>query len=196
MSAFGQLETILGPPARRAVPVPWDESSQEIGVRFPADYRRLIDTYGQIALNGELHVWGPSDQVSQPGAPTGFKGFEYNATDPYGFCGCLAQCYADGSRDEWPYPVFPAPGGILNWGNNSASDHLFWLMEGDDPDRWPIVIVYRADFEWERFDGTVTELLVQLLTGEYPGFEYLVGGRGPDAQTPLWKFRGDWSGWV
>lgn len=195
MSTFRQLESILGRPRRAVTTVPWEESRHDMGIEFPEDYKWLIDTYGQISLNGELHVSGPSTQASQPGAPVGFKGFAYDTADPYGFCGLLAQYHADGQFEKCPYPLFPAPGGILKWGNNSNSDHLFWLTSDEDPNRWPIVIVYRAELEWERFDGTVTELLAQLLTGEYPGFEYLIGTDvGQD--VPLWEFLGDWSGWV
>lgn len=144
--------------------MPSGESSRAIGIRFTADYRQLIDAYGMISINGELHVVGPSQRPSQPGAPIGFQAFQFATAGPHGFCGFLAQCYASGDREICPYPVFPTPGGILKWANNYESDHLFWLTEGDDPDRWPIVIVYRAGFEWEQFDGTVTELLVQILT--------------------------------
>jgi hypothetical protein len=195
MSALAQLESILGRPRNPVAAVPWEDSLQEIGIRFPSDYRELIDTYGQISINNELHITGPTVQAGQPGAPTGFKGFRYATADPYGFCGYLASCYADGDYDECPYPVFPAPGGILKWANNSESDHLFWLTEGDDPDSWPIVIVYRADFEWDRFNGSATEFLLQLLTGEYERSSDLVG-REPGARAPLWTFRGDWSGWA
>jgi len=189
------LEELLGPPRDEVVPVPWDRAPAEVGFQFPTLYRQLIDRYGHISINDELHIAGPSQQANQPGAPTGFEGFVYQTTDPHGFCGYLAHCYAEGKSDECPYPVYPTAGGILKWANDSESDHVFWLTGDDDPDRWPVVVVYRSGFEWERFDGGTADFLRQILTGECDASEELLGGP-LGANGPAWTVLGDWSGWV
>jgi hypothetical protein len=193
--AVQRLIAVLGPPRPEVVPVPWDRSPGEIGLRFPGEYCDFIDYYGQISLNGELHIHGPAIKPPQPGASGGFPGFLYRATDPYGFPGFLAQYRASGRHDVCPYPVYPEPGGLLNWANNSNGDHCFWLTEGDDPDLWPIVVVYRAGFEWERFNAGTAEFLLAVATGEYPGSEDLIGGSLGDIDGQRWRFLGDWSGW-
>lgn len=193
--AMQRLIKVLGPPRPGVVPVPWDRSAGEIGLRFPGEYRDFIDHYGQISLNGELHIYGPSTLPPQPGVPGGFPGFLYRATDPYGFPGYLAQAYASGDHDECSYPVYPEPGGLLKWANNSNGDHCFWLTDNDDPDRWPIVVVYRADFEWDRFNGTTAEFLLAVTTGRYPGSTELISGSFDTVRGRRWQFLGDWSGW-
>jgi hypothetical protein len=190
-----RLIEVLGPPQPDVVPVPWNQSYDEIGLRFPSEYRDFIDYYGQISLNDELHIHGPAVEPSQPGVPGGFPGFLHCATDPCGFPGFLAQIFASGDRDKCPYPVYPEPGGLLNWANNGNGDHCFWLVEGADPDRWPIVVVYRADLEWERFDAGTAEFLLAVATGEYPGSEDLMCGYLGETDGQRWSFRGDWSGW-
>lgn len=195
MSDLQWLEELLGPPRDGVVPVPWDQAPAEVGFQFPTAYRQLIDRYGHISINGEMHIAGPSEQASQPGAPTGFQGFVFHATDPHGFCGYLAQSYADGNRDECPYPIYPAPGGLLNWANDSESDHVFWLTGDENPDRWPVVVVYRSGFECERFDGGTADFLHQILTAQSDASEELLGGV-LCADGPAWTFLGDWSGWV
>ncbi|WP_406266022.1 hypothetical protein OH799_19440 [Nocardia sp. NBC_00881] len=44
---------------------------------------------------------------------------------------------------EVPFPGYPAPGGLLRWGGNYNGDMLCWLTEGEDPDDWPVVVVFR-----------------------------------------------------
>jgi hypothetical protein len=75
------------------------------------------------------------------------------------------------------------------------SDHVFWLTGDEDPDRWPVVVVFRAGFEWDRFDGGTEDFLRQVLRGEYRRSHRLLGG-ALGAEGPAWEFLGDWSGWA
>ena len=46
-------------------------------------------------------------------------------------------------RDEWPedfpYPLYPEPDGLLEWANTGDGDALCWLTMGE-PDSWPVVV--------------------------------------------------------
>ncbi|WP_141747662.1 hypothetical protein [Streptomyces nanshensis] len=52
-----------------------------------------------------------------------------------------------------PYPLFPAPGGLLAWGGNFNSDHFFWLTNSVDPDDWPVVWFQNSSRRWHRYSG-------------------------------------------
>ncbi|MFE4359948.1 MULTISPECIES: hypothetical protein [Streptomycetaceae] len=80
-----------------------------------------------------------------------------------------------------PYAPFPAKGGLLVWANNTISDYFCWGTSAGDPDQWPVV-VWRFDIsEFVRFDGTMTEFLATVLTGEAPDSdEYIDRTLAPD----------------
>lgn len=186
-----RLAEVLGPPDRQPVPAPWERSRAEIGFEFPSDYRELIDLYGSFRIYDELSVWGPNLRPDAPGAPGGFAGFVWNTTQEGGVGDYLAGAYEDGDLAECPYPVFPAPGGLLIWGNNPNGDHCFWLTEGDDPDRWPVAIWYRQLAKWDRFDGGVAAFLLEVVTDRYP----LADEIAPRSEgVELVKQQGDWAG--
>lgn len=42
-------------------------------------------------------------------------------------------------RERYPYPLHPAPGGLLIWGTTMNADRLCWLTDGD-PEEWPVVV--------------------------------------------------------
>jgi hypothetical protein len=121
-ASLSGLFEILGHARAGVVPVPWAHAPHDVGVQFPSDYRRLIDHYGQISLNGEFHIFAPMSTAFQRGGPAGFEGFLNLTTDPNGFCAYISQCYAAGDLGECPYPLYPVPGGLIKWANNSSAD--------------------------------------------------------------------------
>ncbi|WP_157171036.1 hypothetical protein [Nocardia araoensis] len=165
-----RLGSAIGPPpVGGVVPVPWELGPEAIGFQLPTDYRAFIDRYGMVSIRNELHIFAPSAAPSpKTGQPLGFEGFLYYTTDPYGYCAMLAQAYQGGDYDECPYPLFPAEGGLLKWGNNWCSDQFFWLMRDPDPDRWPVVAKFDSMREWDLFEGGFLEFLLAAVTEQYP----------------------------
>jgi hypothetical protein len=66
---------------------------------------------------------------------------------------------------SFPYPLWPEPGGIFPWAEGSR-EAFFWLRSVPEPASWPVVWWHGDDLEWERFDGTATEFLIALVTGQ------------------------------
>jgi hypothetical protein len=191
-----RLGTVIGPPpADGVVPVPWELAPEALGFQLPADYRAFANQYGSVSISNELHIYTPSAGPSpKTGQPPGFEGFLYNTTDPYGYCAWLAEVYRDGDYEECPYPLFPAEGGVLKWGNNYNSDHFFWLMQGPDPDRWPVAAKFHSMREWDLFEGGFLEFLLAAVTEQYPYHDDVVpGGLKQAGDGRAYRFRGDWS---
>jgi hypothetical protein len=190
-----QLGVVIGPPLEGVVRVPWELGAEETGFQLPADYRAFADRYGSVSISNELHIYTPS-AVPGPDVrqPLGFAGFLYNTTEPYGYCAWLAECYRDGDYDECPHPLFPAEGGLLKWGNNSNSDHFFWLMRGPDPERWPVAAKFHSMREWDLFEGGFLEFLLAAVTEQYPYHDDVVpGGMKQVGDGRSYRPRGDWS---
>ncbi|MEU9131643.1 hypothetical protein AB0D08_26630 [Kitasatospora sp. NPDC048540] len=191
-----RLGAVIGPPpAGGVVPVPWERGPETIGFQLPSDYRAFGDRYGMVSISDELHIYTPSAAPnSKAEQPLGFEGFLYYTTDPYGYCAMLAQAYRDGDHDECPYPLFPAEGGLLKWGNNWNSDQFFWLMRGPDPDRWPVAAKFDSRLKWDLFEGGFLEFLLAAVTEQYPYHRSVVpGGMKQVGDGRAYRFGGDWS---
>ncbi|SEO39758.1 hypothetical protein SAMN05216267_102557 [Actinacidiphila rubida] len=182
-----RLTRLLPPPQAAVAGPPWQHSRTEVGFDFPSDYRAFVDRYGggQIGTPGSLRcfVYGPSSLSARPGMPTGFKGFvEWHVSD-------IAPMFEGCDEDYWGgtvYPMYPEPGGLLTWGENEQGDLFWWLTEGDDPDRWPIVMWARGPATTFRFDSGMVGLLVSMLSGDFPSPDWV--------QSPhvRWTLTSDW----
>ncbi|MFE0463082.1 SMI1/KNR4 family protein [Kitasatospora sp. NPDC058965] len=180
-----RLGEILGGPDRRPVPVPWDRcASGPDGLRFPADYRWLVDTYGSISIRSDLRIWSPRLDNG------GFEAFLAYTEDASGQAGPVhGTSRSAPTAARLPFDLFPAPGGLLAWGGDVRGNYLFWLTADPDPDRWPVVVWIQDLGHWDLFPGSAADFLVALLGGEYHLGRELLGD-----QARLWAFEADWSG--
>ncbi|MEV5647397.1 SMI1/KNR4 family protein [Nocardia sp. NPDC052254] len=166
----------LGP----VIAPPWARIEKAMGVGMPPDYRDFIDLYGHGAINDELGI-------NYPGYPQ---------SD-----GSTLRTLTDAAEDDnrynvyealqAPFPGYPAPGGLLQWGGNYNGDMLCWLTEGDNPDNWPVVVVFRHIHQpsWRRFDGGMAAFLLALVTGTFDLATTLIGDPPGPAR---WTLARDW----
>lgn len=182
-----RLTRLLPPPQSAVAGPPWQHSRTEVGFDFPSDYRAFVNRYGgsQIGAPGSLRffVHCPSSIPARSGVPTGFEGFvEWHVSD-------IAPMFEGGDEDYWggtTYPMYPEPGGLLTWGENEQGDLFWWLTEGDDADRWPVVVWARGPATTFRFDCGMVGLLVSMISGGFPSPEWV---RSPHAH---WTLTSDW----
>lgn len=208
-SAWERLTRMLPPPVEGEVaPVPWHLSRAEVGLDFPADYRRFVDRYGAGDVISLDWVYTPyPDEAYEPEAPIDRENFSIYSPSVDektwlrgrgfpGFVDYTAEQIRDGfvfdGADEsyWGgtmYPIHPDPGGLLAWGESSMDgDVLYWLTEDPDPDRWPVVMWARGPATTYRFEGGMVEFLAAVLAGEHPDITWLAWPR------LAWKLRSDW----
>jgi hypothetical protein len=168
-----RLVEMMSPPTVYLLGIPWDQSASDVGLQFPAGYREFIDRYGPGVVNDELNVYAPiPDAIS--GRPPGIRGFVARTTDDIG------PIITD-SREEWPeeypFPMYPEPGGLLLWADSPNGGFCFWSVDGPDPDRWPIVVWVRQMDVWQRFDGGFLNFLTAVVSRDYPNWPALIGSR-------------------
>ncbi|MER5552588.1 SMI1/KNR4 family protein [Streptomyces sp. NPDC002793] len=135
----GPLARIAGRVAPPAVAVDgqgdWAEAEKALGTRLPDDYKRLVATYGRGDFWGALRLH----------TPFGVDNPRPLAADLLDDFGPLRDLYPE----DYPYPLFPEPGGLFAWAHTESSASVCWLTEGP-PDSWPVVIWSRDD-DYERF---------------------------------------------
>ncbi|MFH0176926.1 SMI1/KNR4 family protein [Streptomyces cacaoi] len=148
-----RLVRLVAPPAE---PVDaagdWIAVEERIGSRLPADYRRLVETYG----------WGEFCDFLYLRTPFGtsrHNGIERRSVD-------LTTSPA-GERDRHPHPPHPTPGAVpealLIWGTTLDADRLCWLT-GGDPEEWPVV-VWSSEGRHETHHMGAAEFLVGWVGG-------------------------------
>ncbi|MFF0206235.1 hypothetical protein [Streptomyces sp. NPDC005017] len=131
--------------------VDWAATEAALGTALPGDYKDIVDVFGAGSFDEYL-------DLLVPGAL---------GTDLVSWGQDMAR-YADLYR---PYPVHPAPGGVLIWGTSEQELTFHWLTGPADPDDWPVLVQY-LDGEWQRFDCGTGEFVLRLLTDRTPPFAF------------------------
>ncbi|WP_240529691.1 hypothetical protein [Streptomyces mangrovisoli] len=74
--------------------------------------------------------------------------------------------------DEGGVPGVDAGGtSVMPWGSGCNANELGWLMRGDDPDDWPVVVWRRqiswGDSHWKLFECGMVDFLVRMMRAEF-----------------------------
>jgi hypothetical protein len=129
----------------------WRRVWSSLGLHLPRDYQDLVRRYGLGSFDDVLlwspftaHVWG-NLVVRAIGLIEGHEPLRHDCPE------------------DFPYPLYPEPGGLLEWASTGDGDRLCWLTTGE-PDCWPVV-------EWniregaQRHDIGAAEFLYGYLSG-------------------------------
>ncbi|MFF7754643.1 SMI1/KNR4 family protein [Streptomyces sp. NPDC007971] len=123
------LRLLTAPPAApRLGDATWEWLSEQFGTPLPAEYVRLMETYGGGCWSGWLRF--PEPLRTTAPRLTAFVDRTLEAYESLR-SGRHPRCY--------PLATFPEPGGFLPFADSIDGDYLGWLTEGDRPDDWPLV---------------------------------------------------------
>ncbi|GAA4832784.1 SMI1/KNR4 family protein [Kitasatospora terrestris] len=144
--------------------VDWESVEKRLGLPLPADYKLLVEHFGAGAFDGSVVLRAPD-------SPTGHLDLISEAVKLAALLDSLPEC-----REVYhPFPVHPAPKGLLQWGATSAEHEFHWLTESPDPDGWPILARMDSADSWKRFDCSVSEFVCRTLTDS--GHRYSIADR-------------------
>ncbi|THA76486.1 SMI1/KNR4 family protein [Streptomyces sp. A0642] len=136
---------------RGASPVGWSAVEARLGTALPGDYKDLVERFGYGDFDDYLGLLIPD------GPPGSLDLVSFNE-----FWARAAE--EDGGQWWEPYGLHPSPGGLLQWASTEQRTSFYWLTEGADPDRWPILVTGEDYAHWDRFDGSTAEFIHRLLT--------------------------------
>ncbi|MEU1800422.1 histone-like nucleoid-structuring protein Lsr2 [Streptomyces sp. NPDC019937] len=153
MNAINALTRLCPPPADRPLPIDWDTVEAALGLRLPTDYKQLAGTYGTGRFADFLHVYHPHGHT------------EYvDLTGPMP-ARIREQLQLDYDRGTYPVPYDPRY--LFTMGVTDNGNYLFWIADPNDaPDAWRIAVNEARGPRWFTFDGTITEFLFSVLSGE------------------------------
>jgi hypothetical protein len=148
-----RIVAVTGWDAAPTHPVDWAAVENRLRTPLPGDYKRLAELFGYGAFDHFLQLSVPNPDARFP------------SSDIVRHTARLAQWAKEhGSRPWEPYDLFPAPGGLLQWADTEQAHKFYWLTEGTDPDKWPIMSTEHDPCAWERFDGSTAEFVYRMLT--------------------------------
>lgn len=154
------LESHLPIPAEpRDTEVDWSAVRASLGTDLPDDYKAFVARYGTGSVCDFLWVLTPA--AANPHLNLLVRGAAVLQA--------LRECRADLQTlgASVPYVAFPSLGGLLPWAITDNGDTCFWRTGDADPNRWTVVVNDGRGSMWDRFGGTMTELLEALLTRRY-----------------------------
>jgi hypothetical protein len=121
------LTGLVPPPAQPVgADCDWALAEEALGLRLPADFKALVSRYG-VGQFGDIGLW---DKLT--GGVSSFVKLAYRDRDH------IRQLREEFPED-FPYPFYPEPGGLLEWASTGTGSRLCWLTEGE-PDGWPVVV--------------------------------------------------------
>ncbi|MFJ6141884.1 SMI1/KNR4 family protein [Kitasatospora sp. NPDC092286] len=189
---FERLRSMMGEPLYVPAGVPWEGAPVELGVQLPSDYRAFVDLYGGVSFAGEWGVYSPRLHLGSM-ALSGMARWRFDNNTEFR----VQVEMEDEFRRQERTAVYPDPSGLLYWGRNTNHNHLCWITEGSDPDRWDVALWHRGMID--RFDGGFAEFVVTVLEGRYRReVDVLVKGDPEEwdllEPEPMWRPSLDWTG--
>ena len=157
MNALDELRIALPPPNRPFFAAgDWLAVETSLGTALPSDYKAFINTYGEGGINDCLVIQSPFRWIAD--------GRDVRQTWTN-----WASIYHDfaGYGANIPYPIFPAPGGVLPFGSDGDVNWLSWRTVGE-PDAWPFVYYDRSKGCIEVPGLSATGFVLELVTQRSP----------------------------
>lgn len=154
--SFSKLLAVAPPPISRAFAdvYKWHDLEREIGTPLPSDYKAFIDQYGLGKLADFIVVFTPSHEVPHVSLSIQIR----QKLD-------TLQQLASEWGETLPYPLYPAPNGLLPFGATDNGDVLYWLTSGS-PDYWTVVVNEACGPEYDHHDCSMTTFLAEVINGE------------------------------
>ncbi|MGW6771658.1 Lsr2 family DNA-binding protein [Streptomyces sp. NPDC055037] len=153
MTAIAALTQLCPPPPSPPPAIDWNGVEAGLGMRLPEDYKQLAATYGPGVFSGYIHIYHP-----------------HGATEWVDLTGPMparirAQLQLDYDRGTHPVPYDPQH--LFAIGGTDNGEYLFWTTDPQGaPDTWRIAVNEARGPRWFTFDGTLTEFLTSVLSGE------------------------------
>ncbi|WP_327278951.1 MULTISPECIES: histone-like nucleoid-structuring protein Lsr2 [unclassified Streptomyces] len=153
MTDINLLVQLCPPPSGPIPAIDWDTVEATLGMRLPQDYKQLAATYGPGAFYDYLHLYHPAGVT------------EY--VDITGPMPARIRSHLQRDYDQGTHPVPYDPQHLFAIGGTDNGEYLFWITDPQDaPDTWRIAVNEARGPRWFTFDGSLTEFLTRVLSGQ------------------------------
>jgi hypothetical protein len=164
LPALQRLVSIVPPPqSAGSGPVDWDRVENGMRTALPADYKEMIETYGRGSFDGFLWVLQPSD----PNKNLDLESRRVEAMWSLRILQSDPSTQAYGGGESVPYRVEEGAEEIIPWAVTDNGDICYWVARWESPDEWTVAVNEGGAPEWESFDGSATQFLLEVFSGTF-----------------------------
>lgn len=194
---IADLESLIGPSREDVPPIEWASIEEALGFRLPFDYKWLMQAYSTIEFDDFLLVQNIS--LLSTAEVGSIKTRQLSPLAEVTARGERRVTYLhDGTKVRGlpSFPLYPAEGGLLQWGATTNGDRLLWRTIGS-PDEWSIVVTDDGIY-WFEYSSNMTdfltgwirrEIVTHVLSGEFPrapAIRQEIAGSEELVPTPMW----------
>ncbi|WP_309140640.1 SMI1/KNR4 family protein [Streptomyces sp. PKU-EA00015] len=171
MEPLPEITALLGEPRFNWSDLaPWIQLERELGVEFPADFRKIVDAYGSIEINGQLYLNHPAGHLLHD-------------------LGTMIRMDLELWREEdmaefLPSPVGAKPGELMPVATATTGEAIFLRVPDDPSSPWRVVVQEFDSPAWTLYEMTFSEWLLAYLKGE----DVTVCSRNLAPDRPFWEF--------
>ncbi|MFE1949310.1 SMI1/KNR4 family protein [Streptomyces sp. NPDC059524] len=164
MTAVDALVRLCPPPAEPPPPVDWAQVESTLGTALPADYKKLVETYGDGVFDETIWLLVP--------------GSTHDDCDLYAQAAEREEILAElWEFEDKPDGLLEEGARVLPWGSEEGTGaFLYWLVRpGQHPDDWTVLYNEGRGPLWEGHAMGCLDTLLAVLTGtaETEHFGYL-----------------------
>lgn len=149
MATLPEIMALLGEPQFNwSDPGPWIGVEQDLGCEFPVDFREIVDAYGSVVINGNLHLRHPVGSLQEKMREDLEFWREEDATE------------------FLPGEVGFSPGQLMPVASGSATETVFLRVPDGLSASWRVVVQEFDSFSWALYEMTFSDWLLAYLRGE------------------------------
>ncbi|WP_258308902.1 SMI1/KNR4 family protein [Streptomyces sp. NWU339] len=171
MATLAEIQALLGEPRFNwSDPAPWIELEREFGIEFPADFREIVDAYGSIKVNGQLHLKHPAVHLLHDLGTMIREDLElWRGEDMAEFL---------------PSPVGANPGELMPVATATTGEAIFLRVPDGPSSSWRVVVQEFDSPAWYLHEMTFSDWLLAYLRGE----DVTLCSRNWAPDGPFWEF--------
>ncbi|WP_202035841.1 SMI1/KNR4 family protein [Streptomyces mexicanus] len=154
MTDLDALVRLCPPPTDPPPPVDWPEAERTLGTAVPADYKQLVETYGDGLFDETIWLLVPDSA--------------YDDCDLHAQAAQREEILADlWESEDKPAALQEAGAKVLPWAfEEGTGAFLYWLARpGRHPDEWTVLYNEGRGPLWEHHDMGCLAFLLAVLTG-------------------------------
>ncbi|MFJ5228475.1 SMI1/KNR4 family protein [Kitasatospora sp. NPDC088391] len=152
-AVLAEIRSLLGEPRFAwSDPAPWAGLERELGVVFPADFREILDAYGSIMVNGQLHLAHPAGHLLHRLGEKIREDLEF---------------WQDEDMVEFlPAPAGTAPGELLPVASAVTGETVFLRVPDGPASPWRVLVQEFDSPAWTLHELAFGDWLLAYLRGE------------------------------
>lgn len=166
-----EIQALLGEPQFNwSDPAPWIELERELGIKFPADFREIVDAYGSISINKQLYLKHPAGHLLHSLG----KNIRLD----------LELWREEDMAEFLPSAVGAGPGELMPVATATTGEAVFLRVPETPSSPWRVVVQEFDSPAWTLHEMTFSEWLLAYLRGE----DVTVCSRNLAPDRPFFEF--------